>query len=242
MINILGFILLALIVIVCCFVAISHRKKKSASLKSLEIARREGIITSEELDSLKKGTNQSAELSIESCTVSAEEVMETVDSAIGVVNQLDRDQSYSGKDKWAQVFGIESSFGLSLKELTILSMKLIKPRRAIDLIAEILAMNIPIDAIEATQKQGKVTLLNYKAAARMIWVRLRERLSEPISIRKETHKIRKIPEKEILAEFTAIIIKSFKMPISAAGFAALIALIIGKIEFDAFSGEEQEDD
>ena len=189
---------------------------------------------------MKEGDQRPQELAVESCTISAEELMETIEAALGQVDGLVNDGGYTGSEKWTEAFGIQVGLDLSLKELTLLSMKMVKPRPAMDLMAEILAVNIPMDAMEVKQSQGKTGLPHYRAAARMIWVRARERLSEPISIQKEIYEQRKAPERELLARMIPIIMKSLDIPVAASGFAAILALMIAKIEFNAFSHQAED--
>ena len=246
--NILAITLLALIIVLCSLVAIGNlvhrrrrRKEPTPSLKELESLREQGIITEEELESLKDGAHRPQELSVELCTLSAEEMMEAIDAALNPVGELEKDKSYTGNKKWAEAFGIHADLNLSLKELTLLSMKAAKPRKAINLIAEVLTMNIPIDALEAAQSQGKIALPRYDAMARMIWVQTRKRLSEPISARKELYEQRKVTDQSLLAELTPMIMKALNIPTSASGFAVIVVLMVAKIEFNAFSDENKDD-
>ena len=250
MARILFIVLIVLIAAKCCRVAIENlvRRRRQPeqpviSLKNLELLKEQGMITEEEFESMKEGTQRPQELAVESCILSAEEVMEAIEAALGPVNDLEIDGSYTGSGKWAEAFEMQIELNLSLKELTLLSMKMVKPRPAIDLIAEILAMSIPVDLFDrAGAKEDKSPALpRYKAAARMIWVRARERLSEPISIQKEIYEQRKIPEQELLAKLIPIIMKSLDIPIAASGFAAILALMTAKMEFNAFSHEEKDE-
>ena len=167
--------------------------------------------------------------------------MEIVEVALRLVRELAADSSYIENEKWARTLGVQGDLDLDLKNLTLFNMKMVRPRKAIDLIAEILAMNMPIDALEAAQSKGKTALPNYKAAARMIWVRVRERLSEPISIQKEICERSKLPERMLLGGLMSMTMRSLNIPISAAGFAAILALMVAKIEFNAFTDEYEED-
>jgi len=246
--NILAIILLLFIAILCSLLAVGNlfyrrrrSKESTPALEHLELLKKQGVITEEEFESLKDGAARLQEPSIESCIISAEEIMEAVDAALKPVDELERNRDYTGSANWAEVFGIQSSLDLSLKEATFLSMKVVRPREAVDLIAEILAMNVPIDALEAAQNKGKSAFPNYKAIARMIWVKTRSRLSEPIAIQKEIHTQRKLPVQSLLAELTAMIMKNLNMPTTAAGFAAILALVTAKMEFNAFSNEEEDE-
>ncbi len=243
--NTLAIILLAFIVILCACVAVGNLlyrrrrlKRPTASLKNLELIKEQGLLTEEEFESLKDGVSRPQGFSIESCTVSAEEIMEAIDAALKPVDELERDKNYTGNEEWAEAFGIHSALNLSLKELALLSMKAVKPREAIELIAEVVSMNVPIDALEAAQNKGKSAFPNYKAIARMIWVKTQNRLAEPVSVQKEIHKQRKLSDQSLLADLVAVIMKILQMPITASGFAVLLALVIAKMEFNAFSDDE----
>jgi hypothetical protein len=100
-------------------------------------------------------------------------------------------------------------------------------------------MNIPIDALEAVQKQGKVTFPRYEAIARVIWVQTRKRLSEFISVRKELYEQRKVTDQSLLAELVPMTMKALNIPIAASGFAIILALMVAKMEFNAFSNENE---
>ncbi len=250
MTKILFIILIVLIAARCCRVAIENLvgrgrqpKPPVLPLKNLELLKEQGMITAEELESMKEGTQRPQELAVESCILSAEEVMEAIEAALGPVNNLEIDDSYTGSEKWTEAFEMQIELNLSLKELTLLSMKMVKPRPAIDLIAEILAMSIPVDLFDRAGDKGdrSPALPSYKAAARMIWVKARERLSEPVSIQKEIYEQRKIPEQKLLARLLPIIMKSLNIPVTASGFAAILALMTAKIEFNAFSHEEDDE-
>lgn len=245
--NTLMIVLLASIILLCCFAAVGnlirrrrHSKKPVLPMDNLESLRKQGMITEEEFDSVKDGATRPQEFAFESCVISSEEIMETIDVALRTLNELGN--SYKGDAKWMQKLGMQSDLYLDLKELTLLNMKMVKPRKAMEIMAEILATNMPIDTIEAGQKEGKTTLPNYNISARMIWVRIREQLAEPISLQKNICSRSRIPERMLLGRLMSIIMKSLDIPINAAGFAVVIALIIAKIEFNAFSDEEEEDD
>ena len=245
--NTLVIVLLASILLLCCFAAVGnlvrrrrHSKKPVLPQNNLESLRKQGMITEEEFKSIKDGAARLQELTFESCVISSEEVMETIDVALRTLNELGKD--YKGDAKWMITLGVQSELYLDLKDLTLLNMKIVRPRKAIELMAEILATNMPIDTVEAAQTQGKTSLPNYNVSARMIWVRIRERLSEPISFQKDICSRSKIPERMLLGRLMSITMKSLNIPISAAGFAAIIALIVAKIEFNAFSDDEEEDD
>jgi len=248
MVNALAVTLAALIVLLSSLVALGNlvyrrrrRRKSAPSLRDLELLKEQGMITEEEFESLKNGVDRPQEPSIESCTISAEEMMQGIDAALKSVSELERDNAYTGNQKWAEVFGIQSPLNLSLKELTLLSMEVARPREAVTLTAEVLAMNVSIDAIEIAQSKGKIGSPNYKAIARMIWVRTRSQLSESISTRKEIHGQRKTSDQALLAELVPMIMRAFHIPTTASGFAVILALIIAKMEFNAFSEENEED-
>lgn len=248
MVNILAIILAALIAFLCFLVAVGNliyrrrrRGKSALSLKNFEVLKQQGMITEEEFESLKNGADRHQGPSIESCTISAEEMMQGTEAALKPVNELERNNGYTGNEKWAEVFGIQAPLNLSLKELTLLSMKIARPREAVTLMAEVLAMNVPIDAIEVVQSKGKIGSPNYKAIARMIWVRTRTRLSELISVRKEIHEQRKTSDQALLAELAPMIMKALRIPTTASGFAVILALIVAKMEFNAFSDENETD-
>ena len=63
--------------------------------------------------------------------------METIDVALRILNELRK--SYKGDAKWMQKLGVQSDLYLDLKELTLLNMKIVKPRKAMEIMAEILA-------------------------------------------------------------------------------------------------------
>lgn len=238
--NVLAIVLIAFVILVCSAVAIvnlvhRYRRRRDSALspERLEKLKEQGIITEEEFERHK--TQQPA---IESCTISAEEMREAIDAALKPLNDLERDKNYTGSLKWAEAFGIHSSLDLSLKEVTLLSMRIGKSREAIDVIAEVLAINVPIDAIEAAQNRGKAAFPNYKVMARMIWVKARELLSEPLSVQKETHEGRRPSHQTLLAELIPAIVKTLNIPAAAFGFAVILALVVAKMEFNAFSDEE----
>lgn len=244
--NILSIILLMLIIVLCSLVALGnlvYRRRKLRKLvpplETLTSLKEQGIITEEELESLKNETRRPQELPVESCTISAEEMMEAIDAALEAIDELQGDSSYAGDEKWAEAFGIHAALDLSLKELTFLSMKMAKPREAIDLIAEVLAMNMPIDALEAAQKQGETVFPRYEMIARMTWVQTREQLSELISIREGVHEQRKVSDQSLLAELVHEIMKTLHIPTAASGFGVILALMVAKTEFNAFSDENE---
>jgi|GEM_PF-1957037 len=246
--NILAIILVAFIVVICSFVAVGNlvrrirrRRKLIRGIEELESLKKQGDITEEQFQSLKSRARQQQEPSVESCTLSAEEMMEAIDAALKPVGELERDSNYAGSEKWTEAFGIHAPMNLSLKELTLLSMKLAKPRQATDVITEILAMNIPIDALEAVQKQGRVAFPRYEAIAGMVWLQARKRLSEPISARKELYRQRKVTDQSLLAELTPMIMKVLDIPTAASGFAVILALMVAKMELNAFSDEDETD-
>lgn len=246
MVNILALILVALAVILCSLLAIvnaiSRRRQQKGpgiSPANLELLKEQGLISSEELESLREGKGQLQELPVESCTLSLAEVMGVMEAAIASAADLETDQSYTGDEKWAKVFGIRSPLAFNLKELTILSMKMEIPRSGIELIAEILAMNIPIDALEAAQSSGKSAFPNYKVMARVIWVKVKERLSEPISALKEVHEQKKRSDQRLVVDLMLMIMKTLHVPVSAAGLAVILALMIAKTDFSTFSGESE---
>jgi len=246
MVNLLIAILIVLVVALCCLVAVGNLvrrrrfKRPAMSLETLELLKQQGMVTEEEFESLKDGGQNPQELAVESCIFSAEEIMETIEAALGSVDNLGIGGGYTGNEKWAKAFGMDVELNLSLKELTLLSMKIVKSRPAIDFIAEILAMNIPVDLFDkaGAQTDRRSALPRYKAAARMIWVRARERLSEPIAIQKEIHEQQKMSGEALLMKLTPMIMKSLNIPITAAGFAAIFALIVAKTDFGTFAGGE----
>ncbi len=247
MVNILAIALVVLAVVACSLLAIVNaisrrRQQKGSDISpaNLELLEEQGLISSEELESLREGKSQLQELPVESCTLSLAEVMGVMEAAIASAADLETDQSYTGDAKWAEVFGIRSPLALNLKELTILSMKMEIPRSGIELIAEILAMNIPIDALEAAQSKGKSAFPNYKVMARVIWVKVKERLSEPISAFKEVHEQKKRSDQRLVVDLMLMIMKTLHVPVSAAGLAVILALMIAKTDFSAFSGESED--
>jgi len=238
--NILAIALIAFIILVCSAVAIAnlvhrYRRRRNSALspERLEALKKQGIITEEEFE-----RHKTQQPSIESCTISAEDMREAIDAALKPLNDLERDANYTGSLKWAEAFGIHADMDLSLKEVTLLSMRIGKSREAIDVIAEVLAINVPIDAIEAVQNRGKAALPNYKVIARMIWVKARELLSEPLSVQRETHEGRKPSHQTLLAELVPAIVKALNIPTAAFGFAVILAIVVAKMEFNAFSDEE----
>ena len=244
--NLLIIALLVSIIALCCFVAMSNLirrrrqlKKPVLPLENLELLKKQGMITEEEYESIKDGAARPGKLTVESCVVSSEEIMETIDVALRVASELGG--SYVGNEKWARALGLQDDLHLDLRELTLLNMKTVKPRKAIDLMMEVLAMNIAVD-LPAQAKQGEMGTAspNYNTAARMIWVRTREKLSEPISIQKELCEKSRIPERMLLNRLLSMTMKSLSIPINAAGIAAIFALMIAKIEFNAFSEEDED--
>lgn len=238
--NILAIVLIACIIFVCSAVAIvnlfhRYRRRGNSALspERLEGLKKQGIITEEEFE-----RHQTQQPSIESCTISAEEMREAIDAALKPLNDLERDANYTGSLKWAEAFGIHADLDLSLKEATFLSMKMGRSREAIDVIAEVLAINVPIDAIEASQNRRKAAFPNYRVIARMIWVKARELLSEPLSVQRETYEGRKPSDQTLLAELVAAIVRTLNIPAAAFGFAVILALVVAKMEFNAFSDEE----
>jgi len=238
--NILAIVLIAFVILVCFAVAVVNlvhryrRRRNSAfSPERLEKLKEQGIITEEEFE-----RHKTQQPSIESCTISAEEMREAIDAALKPLNDLERDKNYTGSLKWAEAFGIHADLDLSLKEVTLLSMRMGKSREAVDVIAEVLAINVPIDAIEAAQNKGKAAFPNYKVIARMIWVKAKELLSEPLSVHKETYEGRKPSHQKLLAELVPAIVRTLNIPTTAFGFAVILALVVAKMEFNAFSDEE----
>ena len=130
-----------------------------------------------------------------------------------------------------ETFEIFTPLKLSLKELTFMGMKQIIPRSAIDILADILSLNISIDALEAVQSQGKIPLPNYRAIAYIFYNIIREHLSEIISLQKEIYKQQKMSYQALLTQLVGLITKKLNVPSSGAGFVAILALIIAKIEF-----------
>ncbi len=241
-------VLLVSIIGFCCFVAVGNLirrrrqpKRPVLPLENLELLKKQGMVTEEEFESIKDGLAQPQGLTVESCVVSSEEIMEIVDVALRTVSELG--SSYTGNMEWARALGVKEDLNMDLKELTLLGMKTVKPRKAIDLIAEVLAMNISVD-LPAQTKQGEVGVAspNYSTAARMIWVQARKQLSEPISIQKELCERSRIPERMLLSRLLSVTMKSLGIPVNAAGFAAILALMVAKIEFNAFSDEDEEDE
>ncbi len=238
--NVLAIVLVAFVILICSAVAVvnlihSYQRRRNSALspERLEKLKEQGIITEEEFE-----RHKTQQPSIESCAISAEEMREAIDAALKPLNDLERDKNYTGSLKWAEAFGIHSDLDLSLKEVTLLSMRMGKSREAIDVIAEVLAINVPIDAIEAAQNKGKAAFPNYKVIARMIWVKARELLSEPLSVQKETYEGRKPSHQTLLAELATAIVKTLNIPATAFGFAVILALVVAKVEFNAFSDEE----
>ena len=245
MVNILAFALVILIAVLCSGLALFNllsrrrsRKTVGESPANLESLKKQGLISQKELEFLQEGKSQLQELPVESCTLSSEEVMEVMEAAIESVNDLNADKSYAANEKWAGAFGIKSPLTLNLKELVVLSMKMDKPRSGLEILAEILAMNISIDALEAAQNSGKSAFPNYKAMARVVWVRVKERFAEPIATMKELHEQRKQSGQWLVVDLMLMIMKSLRVPVSAAGFVVILALMIAKTEFNAFSEEE----
>jgi len=245
--NILMIVLLACIIVFCCLVAVGNLvrrrrqpKRPVLPLDSLELLKKQGMITEKEFEAIKDGATRPQEFTFESCVISSEEVMEIIDVALRTLSELGK--GYKGDVEWVRSLGVQSDLYLDLKDLTLLNMKIVKPRKAMELMAEILATNMPIDTVEVAQTQGKTALPNYNAVARMIWVRIRERLSEPISFQKDICERSKIPERMLLGRLMSMTMKSLNIPISAAGFAAIVALMIAKIEFNAFSDDDEEED
>ena len=242
-VNILALSLVAFIILLYLFMKIIELFSRRSSRKQnpltadLESLKKQGIISFEELNFLEENKAQLQDLPVESCTLSLTEVMEVMAEAIESVNDLKADQNYKGNEKWAEMFGIQSPLGLNLKELTILSMKMEKPRLSMELMAEILAMNISIDALEAAQSRGKSAFPNYKVMARIIWVKVKEQLSEPISTLKELHEQRRQSDQWLVIDIMLMIMKALNIPVSAAGFAVILALMIAKTDFNAFSEE-----
>ena len=242
-VNILALSLVAFIILLYLFMKIIELFSRRSSRKQnpltadLESLKKQGIISFEELNFLEENKAQLQDLPVDSCTLSLTEVMEVMAEAIESVNDLKADQNYKGNEKWAEMFGIQSPLGLNLKELTILSMKMEKPRLSMELMAEILAMNISIDALEAAQSRGKSAFPNYKVMARIIWVKVKEQLSEPISTLKELHEQRRQSDQWLVIDIMLMIMKALNIPVSAAGFAVILALMIAKTDFNAFSEE-----
>ena len=241
--------LIVLIVGFCCIVSIDnwirHRrqaKKAGQPINNLELLKEQGLVTEEEFKSIQENAAHPQELTPESCFISSEEVMEIIEVALRTLNELGN--SYAGDEKWAWNLGIRADLDMDLKELTLLGMKLVKPISSIDIIAEILAINIPVDLPEQVKSRKEVGIAtpSYRSAARIIWVRTMERLSEPIAIQKEIRdQSRKIPRRMLLGNLMSITMKSLDVPVSAVGLAAIIVLMVAKIEFDAFSDEEADD-
>ena len=162
--NALALVLAALIALVCVCVVLGNqfysrkkRKQLARRMEELESLKEQGTITEEQYESLRAKVRSRQEPQGESCTLSAEELMEGVDAALDLLRELESNRSRTGERKWAEAFGIRSQLDLSLRELTLISMKMVRPREATNIIAEILAMNIPIDALEIVQKEARTT-------------------------------------------------------------------------------------
>lgn len=166
-----------------------------------------------------------SEESIEICTISQEEIIYAIEVSLEIEN-------IQGDEKWAEKFQIFTPLKLSLKELTLMGMKQIIPRNAIDFLADVLSLNIPIDALEAVQNRGKTAIPNYRAIAYIFFNKLKEHLAEAISVQKDICKQQRISDQALLSQLVRIIIKRLNIPISGAGIAAVIALVFAKTEFD----------
>ena len=181
----------------------------------------------------KNKTYQRQELPLDSCFLSAEEIREAVDVYINPLKELEADKNHIEDKRWAEEFGIQAELNLSLKDLTLLSMKFVEPRPAIDVVAEILEVNIPIDALDMIQNQRSFLLPQYKMAAGIIWTHIQNRLSKQILLLKEVFGNRSGPSRLLLVELTSLIMKELHIPIKASGLAVVIALIVAKTEFIA---------
>ncbi|MBD3180662.1 hypothetical protein GF312_00115 [Candidatus Poribacteria bacterium] len=193
----------------------------------------------------QEGTVRPYESPVDTTYISSEEIMDSIDAAIPVVRELEvaekveQDKSYESNKKWLKdEYQMQAEVALSLKELTIFNMKIAKSRPAVEVMAEVLSMNIPVDAIEMGQQGGKKEFPNYRAMAKMVWLKTMERLDEPIDILINIHNQRNMDTQKLIADLTGIIMREMKIPVSASGFAVLLTLIIAKIEFGAFSEED----
>ena len=164
--------------------------------------------------------------------------MTGIEAALSPVDELERDKSYAGNRKWAEIFGIQADLDFSMRELTMMSMKMAKPRKAIELMVEVLHVNIPIDALEAAQRQGRIAYPRYEVLAPMIWMQVSKQLSEPISTLKSIHENRELSHQSLLSQLVPMIMKALHMPTTASGLAVIFALMFAKMEFNAFSDED----
>jgi len=228
MLNILVIFLVIFTILVCLIIFfLNYRRKSGNTLEQLENARQLGIITDEEQEYIKQGLEPDIEL----CTISPDEIMEAIDILVPYVNELEKDQGYKGEANWATAFGFQSNLEFSIKDLTVFNMSITESTRIIDLIARIIELNVPLDAIGITQTKGKSLYPNYRLIARIIWIQIRKQLEGLISKHKGIYKNQKGLVESLLIELATAIMKFYNMPIASAGFAVLMALAIGKVEF-----------
>lgn len=209
--GILSIILIVFVIVVCFSITIGkfihHRKKNK--------------------------TYQQQELPLDSCFLSAEEIREAIDAYINPLKELEADKNYTEDNRWAEDFGIKADLNLSLKNLMLISMKFVEPRPAIDVVAEILEVNIPIDALDMIQNKRSFILPQYKMAAGIIWIQIQNRLSKQILLLKEVFGNQRGSSRLLVVELTSLIMKELRIPIKASGLAIVIALIVAKTEFIA---------
>ena len=235
MVNVLSIFLLAIVIIVCLVIALKKRGKKQDDRQAiLDFARQSGIVLEDELDYISKGGKPY----IDSCTISSAEILEAIKHVVNTLNELEKTQDDKPDKGWAKVFGFQSDINLDLKELTLFSMNLIQPFGAIELIARIIEMNLPMDALDMGQNKGKTAPPNYMVLARMVWIQVRKRLDDFISSQKPIYKNNKSLEETLIIELARAIITSLNIPSDGYGFAVLMALIVAKVEFGVCSDEK----
>ena len=233
MVNALFIFLLAIVIIACLAISLKNRNKKQDDRQAiLEFARQSGIVSEDELEYISDGGRPY----LDSCIISSAEILEAINHAVNTLNDLEETQDDKSDKRWVKMFGFQSDINLDLKELTLFSMNLIQPLGAIELIARIIEMNLPMDALDMAQ--SKTATPNYIVLARMVWVQFRKRLDDFILSQKPIYKNNESLEQALTIKLTKAIITTFNIPSDGYGFAVLMALIIAKVEFGVCSDEK----
>ena len=226
----IAIIALALAVIIgCCAVIVyrlTNRHNKNKPLASIE---------SQLPESLDDKALLMQAIPFESCLISAKDIEEAINICINPLRNLEASMDYTGKRDWAKPMGVMCDFSLSIKELLIFSMTIADPRSAIDLLASILEINVPADALEIMQK-GKKPFPKYRSASLTLWLQMREKIDDILLAMKKTYGTQKQNDGSMLCDLVISIMKTLYIPIEASGLAIVFGLALAKIEF-SFSFE-----
>ena len=97
--DILTITLVAFFIFICLMIAVNNllhrrlrRRKLLRGIEELESLKEKGAVTEEQFESLRNRLNSRQELPLESCTISAEEMMEVIDASLKPVEELEKDE------------------------------------------------------------------------------------------------------------------------------------------------------